>query len=81
MHHCCVFPFALAGLFLYFMILGEMLNVNDAYAHPKFFRGIDEMTGFKTRYITYIILLGLVIVFDVGVMLWHERLCSCHSLQ
>jgi len=32
-------------------ILGEMLNVKDAYAHPKFFSGIDEMTGFKTRYI------------------------------
>ena len=30
-----------------------MLNVNDAYAHPNFFSGIDEMTGFKTRYAYY----------------------------
>jgi len=30
-------------------MLGEMLNVHDAYAHPNFFSGIDEMTGFKTR--------------------------------
>ena len=29
-----------------------MLNVHDAYAHPNFFSGIDEMTGFKTRYIS-----------------------------
>ena len=34
---------------VYFVMLGEMLNVHDAYAHPNFFSGIDEMTGFKTR--------------------------------
>ena len=34
---------------VYYVMSGEMLNVNDAYAHPNFFSGIDEMTGFKTR--------------------------------
>ena len=34
---------------VYFVTLGEMLNVHDAYTHPNFFSGIDEMTGFKTR--------------------------------
>lgn len=40
-------------LFVRFVLLGEMLNVADAYAHPSFFSGIDEMTGFKTRYVLY----------------------------
>jgi len=30
-----------------------MLNVNDAYAHANFFSGIDEMTGFKTRFVIH----------------------------
>ncbi|MFA5028707.1 MAG: GAF domain-containing protein, partial [Candidatus Methylomirabilota bacterium] len=29
--------------------LGSPLRVNDAYADPRFFRGIDEATGFVTR--------------------------------
>jgi len=44
MHVFCVFIF---------LMLGEMLNVTDAYAHRSFFSGIDEMTGFKTRYICH----------------------------
>ncbi|XP_046389171.1 cGMP-dependent 3',5'-cyclic phosphodiesterase-like isoform X2 [Ischnura elegans] len=28
---------------------GELLNIHDAYAHPLFYKGIDENTGFKTR--------------------------------
>jgi len=39
----------LLDLCVCFVILGEMLNVHDAYSHPNFFSGIDEMTGFKTR--------------------------------
>ncbi|XP_071546551.1 cGMP-dependent 3',5'-cyclic phosphodiesterase-like [Panulirus ornatus] len=28
---------------------GNLLNIRDAYAHPLFYRGFDECTGFKTR--------------------------------
>ncbi|KAG8177159.1 hypothetical protein JTE90_009851 [Oedothorax gibbosus] len=28
---------------------GELLNINDAYKHPLFYRKIDDATGFKTR--------------------------------
>ncbi|PSN41047.1 cGMP-dependent 3' [Blattella germanica] len=28
---------------------GKLLNIRDAYSHPLFYKGIDEMTGFKTR--------------------------------
>lgn len=28
---------------------GRLLNIRDAYAHPLFYKGVDEMTGFKTR--------------------------------
>nr|XP_045599469.1 cGMP-dependent 3',5'-cyclic phosphodiesterase-like isoform X2 [Procambarus clarkii]XP_045599471.1 cGMP-dependent 3',5'-cyclic phosphodiesterase-like isoform X2 [Procambarus clarkii]XP_045599472.1 cGMP-dependent 3',5'-cyclic phosphodiesterase-like isoform X2 [Procambarus clarkii] len=28
---------------------GHLLNIRDAYAHPLFYRGFDECTGFKTR--------------------------------
>ncbi|KAJ9580092.1 hypothetical protein L9F63_004234, partial [Diploptera punctata] len=28
---------------------GKLLNIRDAYTHPLFYRGFDEMTGFKTR--------------------------------
>lgn len=33
---------------LYFT--GEMLNIDDAYENPLFYRRIDETTGFRTRY-------------------------------
>ena len=50
----------------YFVTLGEMLNVSDAYAHPNFFSGIDEMTGFKTR---YLVLWRLFSVFTIDAWL------------
>lgn len=28
---------------------GKLLNIRNAYNHPLFYRGIDEVTGFKTR--------------------------------
>lgn len=28
---------------------GKLLNIRNAYEHPLFYRGIDEVTGFKTR--------------------------------
>ncbi|XP_065343189.1 cGMP-dependent 3',5'-cyclic phosphodiesterase-like [Cloeon dipterum] len=28
---------------------GELLNIQDAYSHPLFYKGIDESTGFVTR--------------------------------
>lgn len=28
---------------------GKLLNIRNAYDHPLFYRGIDEVTGFKTR--------------------------------
>jgi len=28
---------------------GEILNIDDAYSHPLFYRGVDETTGFRTR--------------------------------
>ncbi|KAK2152627.1 hypothetical protein LSH36_324g02051 [Paralvinella palmiformis] len=28
---------------------GELLNIDDAYSHPLFYRGVDETTGFRTR--------------------------------
>lgn len=28
---------------------GRLLNIRDAYGHPLFYKGVDELTGFKTR--------------------------------
>ncbi|NXT25428.1 PDE2A phosphodiesterase, partial [Syrrhaptes paradoxus] len=28
---------------------GKILNIPDAYAHPLFYRGVDDSTGFRTR--------------------------------
>jgi len=28
---------------------GESIVVDDAYAHPRFYRGVDEATGYRTR--------------------------------
>lgn len=28
---------------------GELLNIKDAYSHNLFYKGFDEVTGFKTR--------------------------------
>lgn len=32
-------------------ISGELLNIRDAYSHPLFYRGIDDSTGFRTRFV------------------------------
>ena len=32
-----------------FSIIGKILNIDDAYSHPLFYRGVDTSTGFKTR--------------------------------
>ncbi|XP_029823434.1 cGMP-dependent 3',5'-cyclic phosphodiesterase isoform X2 [Ixodes scapularis] len=37
------------GIAGYVATSGELLNINDAYAHPLFYRKMDETTGFKTR--------------------------------
>ena len=28
---------------------GKILNIQDAYSHPLFYRGVDDSTGFRTR--------------------------------
>ena len=28
---------------------GELLNIDDTYSHPLFYRGVDDATGFRTR--------------------------------
>lgn len=28
---------------------GKLLNIQDTYKHPLFYKGIDEVTGFKTK--------------------------------
>ena len=35
--------------FHYYMLIGEIVNIKDAYKHPKFFKDIDKTTGFHTR--------------------------------
>ncbi|XP_076069074.1 cGMP-dependent 3',5'-cyclic phosphodiesterase-like [Oratosquilla oratoria] len=30
-------------------LTGKLLNIRDAYAHPLFYRGLDQTTGFRTR--------------------------------
>nr|CAH8853668.1 unnamed protein product [Trichobilharzia regenti] len=37
------------GIAGYVATTGELLNIKDAYAHPLFYRGVDEETGFRTR--------------------------------
>ncbi|XP_035224844.1 cGMP-dependent 3',5'-cyclic phosphodiesterase-like isoform X2 [Stegodyphus dumicola] len=37
------------GIAGYVATSGELLNIHDAYAHPLFYRKMDETTGFKTR--------------------------------
>uniref|UniRef100_A0A8C9QB13 Phosphodiesterase n=1 Tax=Spermophilus dauricus TaxID=99837 RepID=A0A8C9QB13_SPEDA len=29
---------------------GQILNIPDAYAHPLFYRGVDDSTGFRTKF-------------------------------
>lgn len=30
---------------------GQLLNIDDAYSHPLFYRGVDDSTGFRTRFV------------------------------
>lgn len=30
-------------------VTGQLLNIDDAYSHPLFYKGMDEATGFRTR--------------------------------
>lgn len=30
---------------------GKLLNIRNAYQHPLFYKGVDEQTGFKTRWV------------------------------
>ena len=32
-------------------VTGDLLNIKDAYSHPLFHQGMDQNTGFKTRYV------------------------------
>ncbi|KAI0232504.1 cGMP-dependent 3',5'-cyclic phosphodiesterase [Lamellibrachia satsuma] len=50
---------------------GEVLNIEDAYAHPLFYRKIDELTGFKTRNI-----LCFPIKDRQGVVIGVAQLCN-----
>ncbi|XP_042238504.1 cGMP-dependent 3',5'-cyclic phosphodiesterase-like isoform X2 [Homarus americanus] len=45
---------------------GHLLNIRDAYAHPLFYRGFDECTGFKTRNILCFPIKGDGIVIGVA---------------
>ncbi|KAL4230916.1 cGMP-dependent 3' [Mactra antiquata] len=50
---------------------GELLNIKDAYAHPLFYRGIDDSTGFRTRNI-----LCFPIKNEKGTVLGVAQLCN-----
>ena len=41
---------------------GEVLNIRNAYSHPLFYKGIDDITGFKTRY-TWLILTSILFMW------------------
>lgn len=32
---------------------GKLLNIRNAYQHPLFYKGVDEQTGFKTRWVCF----------------------------
>jgi cGMP-dependent 3',5'-cyclic phosphodiesterase len=44
---------------------GEVLNIRDAYSHPLFYKGIDDMTGFKTRYTWLILTYMYTVVYNL----------------
>ncbi|ESN99733.1 hypothetical protein HELRODRAFT_83989, partial [Helobdella robusta] len=50
---------------------GEMLNINDTYSHPLFYKGVDEATGFKTRNI-----LCFPIKNELGDVIGVAQLCN-----
>lgn len=39
------------GIAGHVMSTGQVLNIRNAYEHPLFYKGVDEATGFKTRYL------------------------------
>lgn len=39
------------GIAGYVSKTGKLLNIRNAYQHPLFYKGVDEQTGFKTRYV------------------------------
>ena len=49
---CCLHQYICSVQTLSFSLLyviGEIVNIKDAYKHPKFFKDIDKTTGFHTR--------------------------------
>lgn len=40
-------------LIFYFSFTGKLLNIKDTYNHPLFYRGLDEKTGFRTKYVSH----------------------------
>ncbi|XP_032872534.1 cGMP-dependent 3',5'-cyclic phosphodiesterase [Amblyraja radiata] len=50
---------------------GEILNIKDAYAHPLFYRGVDDSTGFRTRNI-----LCFPIIDENGEIVGVAELCN-----
>ena len=34
-------------------LVGNVVNIRDAYKHPKFFKDIDKTTGFRTKYVLF----------------------------
>ena len=48
------FPVKLSnfGFSSHLHVAGKLLNIKDAYLHPLFYKGCDEETGFKTRWLT-----------------------------
>lgn len=51
---CCFFSFYVSLFYnclanTLYTLSGELLNITDAYAHPLFYRKMDETTGFRTR--------------------------------
>nr|CAB3264733.1 cAMP and cAMP-inhibited cGMP 3',5'-cyclic phosphodiesterase 10A [Phallusia mammillata] len=52
-------------------VTGKTLNISDAYAHPLFYRGIDNATGFRTRNI-----LCFPIKDHNGVVVGVSQLCN-----
>ncbi|KAK3699911.1 hypothetical protein QZH41_016577, partial [Actinostola sp. cb2023] len=39
------------GIVGHVAVTGKLLNIKDTYNHPLFYRGLDEKTGFRTKYV------------------------------
>jgi hypothetical protein len=60
MFNCVIIPKSCTSIPIVYswyitFIPGNLLNIKDAYSHPIFYRGIDDSTGFRTRYLLYIV--------------------------